>query len=163
MVFTVTSSKTDQLACNLASQSWWLKEVPDKHHFAKVTPFFDEIGDFTNSSWMSKWNFQDTSMVLDITSSKTHQLARNLASQSWQVKEIPEKHNFKKVNPFFDEIRAYTNSSWMSKWNFQDTSMVLDVTSSKIHQLACNVASQSWLLKEVPEKHHFTKVTPFFD
>jgi hypothetical protein len=83
MVLAVTSSKTHQLACNLASQYWWLKEVPEKRHFTNIPPFFDEIRDFTNSSWMSKWNIQDTSMVFAVTSSKIVQLACNLASQFW--------------------------------------------------------------------------------
>jgi hypothetical protein len=121
-----------------------LNEVPEKHHFTKVTPFFDEIRAYTNSSWNSKWNIQDTRLVFTVTSSKTDQLACNLASQSWWLKEVPEKHHFTKVTPFFDEIRDFTKSSWMSKWNFQDTSMVLDITSSKTHQLARNLASQSW-------------------
>jgi DNA polymerase III psi subunit len=83
MVFAVTSSKIVQLACNLASQSWYLKEDTEKHHFTKVTPVLDEIRDYTNSNWISKWNIQDTSMVLDVTSSKIVQFACNLASQSW--------------------------------------------------------------------------------
>jgi hypothetical protein len=79
------------------------------------------------------------------------------------LKEDTEKHHFTKKIPFFDEIRDFTNSSWMSKWNIQDNSKVWAVTSSKTHQLACNLASQSGWLNEVPEKHHFTKEIPFFD
>jgi hypothetical protein len=121
-----------------------LKEVQEKHHFTNVPPFFDEIRDFTNSSWISKWILQDTSMVFALTSSKTYQLACNMASQSRHFKEDTEKHHFKNVASLFDEIRSYSNSSWISKWNIQDTHMVFAVTLSKIVQLACNRCSQPW-------------------
>jgi hypothetical protein len=79
----------------------------EKHHFIKVTPFFDEIRDFTNSSWMSKWNIQATSIVFRRNFIKNTSISLQPGLTVLVVERSTRKISLHKGNSFFGGLALF--------------------------------------------------------